>query len=463
MKEDNQLNMSWINDLSEILSEHQVEPPIEVWDGIEKILPKLIAESQFDQLLKQEFDQDLIHPPAEIFTQIASKLSTKLFIQTAFLKPLIAILGTTGVAIGLVFMLSENHQTTIENQAALENAQGNHQPPIVTDKPKDLIDTNAISIEFASDSRESESKIESKVPVGSQYETIAGLHGSQVDPNENESTISKAGNEQTDHDHTNNLSFNFNKVKSVYCWYEKIKIPRDNNTPFRGSLKLISNGQLLKEWKFSNSMETLILHDTGTFHWIWIYNDNQIHQQDVKIKGKELHEMEILNLGPALYEVEVLPAKGWTWSAWEIKTEVGFKQFNINQRRKKFFDEKPTVHDVRALLQDENGCVDTIYTQIENYSLVKIEQPTIPNVISLSSTMGNNVLRPIIPACTHLELYVFNSKKEMIFESKECDSFWDGREKSGVTCNPGTYILLLRYKQADENLKVITQQITILP
>ncbi|MFN4083340.1 MAG: gliding motility-associated C-terminal domain-containing protein [Bacteroidia bacterium] len=82
-------------------------------------------------------------------------------------------------------------------------------------------------------------------------------------------------------------------------------------------------------------------------------------------------------------------------------------------------------------------------------------EEVIPNVFTPNGDGRNDVYNVKISHVTDYHIVIFNTKNEVVFETKDIENSWDGKHyKSGINCETGTYHYVLRFKvQGSEEIR----------
>ncbi len=121
----------------------------------------------------------------------------------------------------------------------------------------------------------------------------------------------------------------------------------------------------------------------------------------------------------------------------------------VDQQDTAFLWTYPSTNDYNAsfIVQDKNGCRDTVDT------LVKAIVPQkVPNVISLTSTIGNEIFNLEEFAYCNYTLYIYNRWGTKVYEVKNdadnpdlnCTNCFRGISGTGSTLSAGTYFYVLK-------------------
>ncbi|MBL4624758.1 MAG: gliding motility-associated C-terminal domain-containing protein [Flavobacteriales bacterium] len=123
-------------------------------------------------------------------------------------------------------------------------------------------------------------------------------------------------------------------------------------------------------------------------------------------------------------------AFGWEW-------DFGDEEISSSQNPSHEYDEVGT-YTVMLVAEDENGCVDTIYSE------VTVEEGVIfPIVFSPNNDGINDVFMGGSAGLKEYNLTIYNRWGELIFESVGTKAEWTGYTFGGELCTPGTYFYVL--------------------
>ncbi|MCO5260797.1 MAG: gliding motility-associated C-terminal domain-containing protein [Crocinitomicaceae bacterium] len=95
------------------------------------------------------------------------------------------------------------------------------------------------------------------------------------------------------------------------------------------------------------------------------------------------------------------------------------------------------TYDVTLIVNDVNGCIDSITVTIEVLSELEV-----PNVITVNGD-GVNDLFEIKGLTPNTKVIILNRWGELIYSSDNYDNTWDGKDKSGKYVTEGVYTYLV--------------------
>lgn len=68
---------------------------------------------------------------------------------------------------------------------------------------------------------------------------------------------------------------------------------------------------------------------------------------------------------------------------------------------------------------------------------------SLPNVFTPNHDSINDVFAPFIDEISSMDMYIYNRWGNLIFESHQVRSFWDGYTNSGEPCSDGIYFCVI--------------------
>jgi hypothetical protein len=87
-----------------------------------------------------------------------------------------------------------------------------------------------------------------------------------------------------------------------------------------------------------------------------------------------------------------------------------------------------------------NDCYSSTDSALVNFYLCEI---TVPNIISLSSTAGNQLFFVNSSGIVSFHCVILNRWGNLIYEFNDANGSWDGMDKSGKIVTEGTYFYLI--------------------
>ena len=115
------------------------------------------------------------------------------------------------------------------------------------------------------------------------------------------------------------------------------------------------------------------------------------------------------------------------------------------------------IYPVTLLVEDHNGCADTITKPI-------VVQPPevfyVPDAFTPNHDGRNEMFGPVISTVKNYQLSIFNRWGEKIFETTDLTTGWNGSWK-GEACKQDSYVWVMRFLNKD-GLQTKTGRVLLL-
>ncbi len=121
------------------------------------------------------------------------------------------------------------------------------------------------------------------------------------------------------------------------------------------------------------------------------------------------------------------------------------------------------IYNVRLIVQNKEGCIDTAYTEVEIYT--EHNQMHAPNAINpYSQHAENRVFRPVGMGIdeTSYHLIIYDRWGAKVFETFNTDHAWDGRINGGEIGRPDSYPWVVIYKDDHGKTRRASGAVTIV-
>lgn len=110
-------------------------------------------------------------------------------------------------------------------------------------------------------------------------------------------------------------------------------------------------------------------------------------------------------------------------------------------------------------VKDHNNCTGTDSLVVHEINCIPVG---IPNAFTPNNDGKNDIFRPVLNVeITDYQLQVFNRNGQLIFQSKNQEEGWDGKF-NGQPLDPGTYVYLIRFRNASQKLSTYTGNISLI-
>ncbi len=474
------LNISdWEKQLKEDFSQFNPEPPPELWQNLEESLEKINGESSLDQGLRDRFDAFQPEVPKEVWTSLESQLGQMVGSAVpaggvTVLAKSIIVAASLAITAATAWWIWDKNAIDSKDAEILETT-GNKKNVLTGENEIDTeAPRNRQGIESGNDLPEDIKLSENeKNPLfGGNRQALA--EPAQKTGNKTPGVVEKSGanaenqppmgggnaNSGSMPDKTPTTGIN---RKPTLIWshkggdicegayitltvkgeYSRILLV-DNKRPLSISPNLLKHDG---EHRFT-------LSGAGEHHLMAIIDfSGQQDTQNMVFMVREKPKAEIVFniLENPTYELSLNSGEELEQYNWWID---GKQMSHQNYFRHTFYDFQPTQHRIKAVIQGISGCTDTLNRDLFNNYVTTLKNPDVRNVLAPGGEPDNRELYVAINACTHYELYIFNSKKELVFESFDLNKRWGGTNAfTGLECPAGTYLVMIRYAQANGEVK----------
>ena len=142
-------------------------------------------------------------------------------------------------------------------------------------------------------------------------------------------------------------------------------------------------------------------------------------------------------------------------TAWEYDFSDGFYS---NESSLSYSFDEPGLYEIIQYVQNEFGCVDTAMNAVrinEDFTFFA------PNSFTPNNDGRNDVFQWIVDGHERFSIIIFNRWGEVVFESNNANSFWDG-SYAGQIVKDGVYVWKAKILDLKDEEHVITGHVTVL-
>lgn len=217
------------------------------------------------------------------------------------------------------------------------------------------------------------------------------------------------------------------------------------------------NGNCLKRGIRGNQKTEYPMTTSGLYHIeCRILDGEKIHTRAQFVYINPLPEVKLSksDIGGGRY---VFEASEGVKTAWYLD---GRKLPNGNIQ---LYDALPKDHRMTAQVTNKFGCTDSASLEFRNNFVFEVKEPFIPNVFTPDGDGKNDVYTVELEGATHYQIYIFNSRSQLVFESTDPKAGWDGRDKYKQNrIEPGIYTCIIDYALAGGEIKRVTKKIELI-
>lgn len=115
-------------------------------------------------------------------------------------------------------------------------------------------------------------------------------------------------------------------------------------------------------------------------------------------------------------------------------------------------------YSVKLAIRNEGGCADTMVKDVCYHDTVIVYMP---NTFTPNGDGLNDEYRPVIYGSTEYKLMIINRWGEIIYQSTDKNTNWDGT-KGNKNCPEGVYAVVLEFKGQRQSKRFVRSSITLL-
>ena len=119
------------------------------------------------------------------------------------------------------------------------------------------------------------------------------------------------------------------------------------------------------------------------------------------------------------------------------------------------------THTITVGFDDGIGCPAEPVSLIVNVDICVTSTMWAPNCFTPDGDENNNMWLPVGTNYSEPYYFIMNRWGNVVFESYDLDSGWDGNSK-GEKCQDGVYVYILRWKDYDDRNKQMQGHITLI-
>lgn len=450
--------------LREQLASLDPEVPEGVWEAMESSLDALNQNLQFDAVIRETVEQVNIPAPEGVFQAVQSQLGSGIFGSGLSIAGK-WILGSVlaGVVATSVWFVAVQK----EEQAMDTITPGTEQKEevIIGENAEDKQANKGNILELELPASENGFNLASSGEISTTYSSHPQEYPPVNTPNPSnlEAAPGATNNRPQDDDSIRvrrpalpkTPVFGFSRMDTLLCegqTYKLFLLNADNCV-----YEVWINGSCHKKGIKGNQQTEYPMTTTGLFHIeCRILDGETIHKKEQYVYINPLPEVKLnkSDIGGGRYVFEATEGVKTSWYLDGGKTLNGYIQL---------YDALPKDHRMTAQVTNKFGCTDSASLEFRNNFVFEVKEPIIPNVFTPDGDGKNDVYTVELEGATHYQIYIFNSRSQLVFESTDPKAGWDGKDKYKQNrIESGTYTCIIDYALAGGEIKRVTKKIELI-
>lgn len=450
--------------LREQLASFDPEVPEGVWEAMESSLDALNQNLQFDAAIRETVEQVNIPAPEGVFQAVQSQLGSGIFGSGLSIAGK-WILGSVlaGVVATSVWFVADQKK----EQAVVTLTQGTGQNEGVTNLEKADDNPANMDQESVQDLPATENTVNPAVlgGINNTYSNHPQAYPPGNTPNPAYVEVPPGGllNQAKDEDSIRvrrpalpkTPVFGFSNKDTMLCvgqTYKLFLLHADNCV-----YEVWMNGNCLNRGIRGNQKTEYPMTTAGLYHIeCRILDGETIHTRAQFVYINPLPEVKLSksDIGGGRYVFEA--SEG-------IKTDWYLDGGKMTNGNIQLYDALPKDHRMTAQVTNKFGCTDSASLEFRNNFVFEVKEPVIPNVFTPDGDGKNDVYTVELEGATHYQIYIFNSRSQLVFESTDPKAGWDGRDKYKQNrIEPGMYTCIIDYALAGGEIKRVTKKIELI-